>query len=516
MEELVLTIDCGTQSLRAILFSLDGSVVDKEKVEYNPYYSIKPGWAEQNAELYWESLCKACKTIQAREPEKFKRIKGVGVTALRNSMVNLDADGNPLRPIMVWLDQRKAKPIYKPPILTNLALKIVGKDQTILDMQKEGKCNWIRQNQADIWANTHKYVQVSGFLNHRLTGQFNDSLASQIGFIPFDYKRLKWSTTKLPFAFSGKIYPVEPEKLPRLVEPGDIIGRITDNASIQTGIPVGVKVVACGSDKGCETLGMGVLDGSMASLSLGTTATIQTTTSDYLEPSPYMPPYPAVIPGKFNPEIEIFRGYWMITWFKQEFAYKEIQMATLKGIPAEELMNEMLKKVPAGSDGLLVQPYWSPGLAEPLAKGAIIGFGDVHTKAHVYKSIIEGLAFALLEGKNQLEKRGKLKFKKITVSGGASQSDEICQITADVFNLPIVRGKTFENSGLGAAILVAKGLGLYDSIGQVVEKMVSHEQIFYPQKENVEIYQSLFKKGYSKMYRALKPIYKEISNDPTK
>ena len=257
MEELVLAIDCGTQSLRAILFSLDGKVIDKEKIAYNPYYSIKPGWAEQNPELYWESFCKACKALQARNPLRFEKVEGVGVTALRNSMVNVDKDGTPLRPLMVWLDQRKAKVTYTPAFYVNLVLKLGGMNATVQDMQMEGKCNWIKQNQPDIWENTHKYIQVSGFLNFRLTGKFNDSLASQIGYIPFDYKRLKWGDASKPFAFSSKLYAVEKEKLPDLLPPGGILGTISPQASMQTGIPEGVKVIACGSDKGCENIGHG-------------------------------------------------------------------------------------------------------------------------------------------------------------------------------------------------------------------------------------------------------------------
>ena len=103
--------------------------------------------------------------------------------------------------------------------------------------------------------------------------------------------------------------------------------------------------------------------------------------------------------------------------------------------------------------GLVVQPYWGPGLEHPCAKGAMIGFGDVHTRSHVYRAVIEGLAFGLLEGLHKMEKKGKQKVNKLAVSGGASQSDEICQISADIFNLPLVRGKTWETSGLGAAIV---------------------------------------------------------------
>ncbi len=511
MQKTILSIDCGTQSLRAIIFSLEGDVLAIEKIKFEPpYVSKKPGWAEQDPEVYWESLKIACAKLKQSQPIYFESIVGMGVTTIRDSMVNVDGSGNPLRPLIVWLDQRKAKPVYKPGFGMKLLIKAIGIGDSLSKAQSDGKCNWIKQNQPEIWNKTHKYLQVSGFFNYRLTGEFRESVASQIGRIPFDYKKQKWGNPKELLTFSAKIYRVEKSKLPELIQPGEIIGKITAKASKATNLPEGLPVVACGSDRGCSTIGTGVLHKDMASLSFGTAATIQTTSEKYLEAIRFMPAYPAVVPGLFNPEIEIYRGFWMITWFKNQFAHKEVEEAAKKGIPAEEVLNELLKQSPPGSMGLVAQPFWSPGLSEPAAKGAIIGFGDVHEKQHIYRAVIEGLAFALLEGKEKIEKVSKTKIKKITVSGGASQSDEICQIAADVFNLSLVRGKTVETSGLGAAIIIATGIGEYSSMNEAIKKMVHYEKEFQPNKNNVEIYHRLYKNVYKKMYKKLEPFYHEI------
>ncbi len=510
VEKVLLSIDCGTQSLRVLLFSIRGELIDKAQEFYEPYRSPRPGYAEQDPEVYWDSLCKACAILKERHGDRFAHIAGVGVSTLRASMVNVDRDGNPLRPLMVWLDQRKAEPVYFPKGPIAMALRILGMEEALEKTQRDGKCNWIRQNEPEIWAKTHKYLQVSGFLNCRLTGEFRDSVASQIGHIPFNYKTMQWGKPGELLNFANRCFPIEPEKLPELVQPGDRIGVITDKASRQTGIAAGIPVIACGSDKGCETIGMGVLSPTMASLSFGTTATVQTTSKRYFETLPFMPPYPAPIPGHFNPEVEIFRGYWMITWFKNEFAHKEVQEAQEKGVAAEVVMNRLLTQVPAGSMGLVVHPHWSPGLKEPNAKGAMIGFGDVHTKAHVYRAVIEGLAFGLLDGVQKMEKRGKTKFQRLAVSGGASQSDEICQISADIINLPLVRGRTFETSGLGAAIVTAVGLGIHSSFAEATKAMVAYDRVFEPDQRNVRIYRELFERVYQKIYPALEGLYKEI------
>lgn len=507
MNETLLAIDCGTQSLRALLFDVSGKLIGKSKIEYEPYYQNEIGFAEQDPEVYWQALCDACRALSLQFNEAFKAIKALGITAQRDSMICLDENADPLRAAILWLDIRKAKPPFKPSFPLKQILSSVGMGEAVLRTQEEGKCNWIMQNESEIWNRTKKFVQVSGFLTARLCGRFADSIASQIGHMPFDYKRQEWSK---PNALNAKLFPIPKEKLPELIESGVEIGRIHAKAFNQTGIPLGTPLIAAGSDKGCETIGMGVIDESKASLSFGTTATIQTTSSRYYEPLAFMPSYPAPIPYHYNPEVEIFRGYWMITWFKKQFAYEEVIEANKRGIIPEVMLNELLAKTPSGANGLIMQPYWTPLLKMPSAKGAIIGFGDVHDRAYLYRAIIEGLAYGLKEGLECIEKAGKKKISELVVSGGASQSDEICQISANVFNLPLTRGKTYETSGLGAAMCVASGIKLYSSVKDAVLGMTQYDKSFEPEKTDADLYHELFHRVYKKMYKSLSPLYNEI------
>jgi len=310
------------------------------------------------------------------------------------------------------------------------------------------------------------------------------------------------------------------------------LGHITKQASKITGIKEGLPLISAGSDKGCETLGAGCFEGlplisagsdkgcetlgagcfneKYGSISLGSTVTIQTTTKRYLEVVRFIPPYPAVIPGQYNPEIQIFRGYWMISWFKKEFALKETQQAKELNISPEELLNKRLEEIPPGSHGLMLQPYWGADVKMPEAKGSIIGFGDVHTRIHIYRAIIEGINYALREGIEKIEKKSGIKMEKMIISGGGSQSDAICQITADMLNRPVYRVQTYETSGLGAAIAGFVGLGIFDSFEEGVKEMVYYKDKFEPNKENIEIYSELYYKVYKKMYPKLRTIYKDI------
>ena len=146
----------------------------------------------------------------------------------------------------------------------------------------------------------------------------------------------------------------------------------------------------------------------------------------------------------------------------------------------------------------------------PEAKGGIIGFGDVHTRAHIYRAILEGLAYSLKEGLQKLEKRNGKRVKILRVSGGGSQSDAAMQLTADIFNLPVERPHTYETSGLGAAIDAAVGIGLYPNFEQAIDNMTRVGEVFQPDPERAALYRSLYKDVYLKMYHQLQPLYKRI------
>lgn len=503
----ILALDFGTQSLRAIIFDSTGEMVEYEKTAYEPYFSVKPGYAEKDPEIYYSDMCDAVSKINKRNPDAVKSLKGCVVTALRDSFVNLDKNSNVLRPSILWLDQRKADGHPNIPKKVKAGLKVIKMTETMNILYRKSKSNWIQQHEPEIWNKTYKYLQISGYINHRLTGEFTDSTASQIGHAPFDYKKQDWMKQG---NFKSTIFNVDIEKLPNLVHPGDLIGRVSNKASKETSLPQGLAVYAGGSDKGCETVGAGCFNDSCANISFGTTATIQTTSKKYYEPVRFLPPYPSVVPKSYNPEIQIFRGYWLISWFKKEFAKKECIEAKKLNVSPESILNQRLNEVPPGCRGLVLQPLWTPGVLMPRAKGAVIGFGDVHDRSHLYRSIIEGINFGLYDGLLKIEKKSGKKIKYITVSGGGSQSDAICQITADMMNRPVKRPANFEASALGAAAAGFYGAGVYKSIQEAADNMVHEGTVFYPDKKNAQIYNDLYSKVYVKIYPRLKELYKDI------
>ncbi len=166
----LLAIDNGTQSVRALLFDLQGNLLGKGKVELQPYYSSQPGWAEQDPEYYWQSLAEACRRLWASVDIDKARIAGVSLTTQRGTLINVDEQGRPLRPAMLWLDQRQAAPV-RGKIKWSLGLAVQAdraRKQTIDYFRAQAEANWIAQQQPEIWARTHKFLLLSGFLTHRL------------------------------------------------------------------------------------------------------------------------------------------------------------------------------------------------------------------------------------------------------------------------------------------------------------------------------------------------------------
>ncbi|HAF62964.1 MAG TPA: carbohydrate kinase, partial [Anaerolineaceae bacterium] len=205
-------------------------------------------------------------------------------------------------------------------------------------------------------------------------------------------------------------------------------------------------------------------------------------------------------------------GFWMVSWFKNEFAQNEQRVAKNRGVEVEELFDDLVASVPPGSLGLTLQPYWSPGLKDPgpEAKGAIIGFGDVHTRAHLYRAILEGLGYSLREGAERTSKRTKIPITEIRIAGGGSQSPAANQLTADIFGLPASNPHTYEASGLGAAMDLAVGMKLQPDFETAVSEMTHTGETYEPNMQNHRIYDDLYHQVYCKMYKLLKPLYENI------
>ena len=214
--------------------------------------------------------------------------------------------------------------------------------------------------------------------------------------------------------------------------------------------------------------------------------------------------------GKFNPELGITRGFWLVSWFIDEFAELEKNESSDSNISIERLLNEKLDKVPPGSDGLLMQPYWMSDVRHPGASGTLIGLNDKHTRIHFYRALVEGLGYSIKEGIKSIELKTSDTIEKIGLSGGGAQSDILCQLLANLFNKTVYVVQSHETSALGAAVLSYVYLNKYKTVEEAVSQMVRITKTYEPEAEAAKQYEKLYQHVYKLTYKRLQPVYKKM------
>ncbi len=502
-----LVIDIGTQSLRASLVSPKGEILAFSKQTYEtPYVSPEKGFAEQDIDFYIETMAKATRELASRYPEEMKAVVGMSVLTFRDSSVLLDKDKKPIRRAILWLDQR----VTRLPKMQNftwaerLLFRFIGMSDAVRYNAERTPTYWLMEHEPENWAKLAYYCPLGAYFNYRITGNLCVSAADCIGHYPVNFKAGKWYGPHHP---KQDVFHIPYEALPPLVPVGSKIGTVQEEFSQLSGIPSGTPVYASASDKACENFGNGCIEKSEASISLGTACTVDVTDSVYKEPEKFLPTYPAPYPHSYNEEIQIYCGLWMIRWYLENFSSEEKKEAEERGLRVEDVLNEKIRSVPAGCDGLVLQPYWEPGLKRPNAKGSIVGFSSVHTRYHIYRAIYEGLAFALREGLDEIVRKTKIVPDLLVLSGGGSRSKELAQILCDVFGIDSMISSQVESSTLGGAMAGYLACGVYKTPEEVKANMFVPGQILHPNMENHRTYDRLYKDVYVHLYPSLAGVY---------
>jgi len=499
--DLVLAIDSGTQNVKAAVFDLNGKQLALSRLSNKPDTSPCPRWVEHDPEDYWEKMCAAVREVLSAIGPDIKHLKAVGLTSQRGTVIPMDANGNVLRPAIVYLDGRVTEDIGPVGGFWGLFFRAIGKRSAIDYVRNHSRFLWIKHNEPKIYQRTYKFMQVASFLNYRLTGQINESIAMMVGMFPLDFKTFKF----YPFKGIHEAFGVTPERLPELMRPQSITGYITRDAAEKTMIPAGLPVVVGGGDMQSALIGMGITDDKHASLVLGTTVGMNIPSKKYINDKDIIfLPWPSAIPDEYILETGVGGGLVTVSWFVRELAAHEAMLSREKKQSAEELLDDAIRDIPPGSLGLMVQPYWTPPFHRPQARGAILGFSMAHTRAHLYRAILEGLAYEIRFGYDAIHKQTGCTLSEIRVSGGGSQSDMLLTILADVFGIPTIRTQVSESAALGAAICAAAGAGLLPDFKVGIEKMVHVKDRFEPEPANC--------KTYEKMYKTYLDIYPRVGD----
>ena len=507
-KEFVIGLDSGTQSVRAIVYDRAGNELAIAQAPHEPYFSLKPGWAEQKPDDYWKKLCEVTKKVMKSRKFDPKKLAGVGITTQRGAVIPVDKEGKPLRNSIIYLDQRYTE--NPPPVDTKVKLlfSVLGKSDVIDLVQRNSKFTWIYSYEPEIYRKTHKFCVISTWFVKKLTGEFRDSASMFVAYWPLEHKKFNW------YGIEGilDLFNVRREHLPELYKPNEVLGYITRKASRETGLPEGLPVIVGAGDKQSESLGAGAITPDIGTISFGTASTMGIATKKYIEDGKVrFLTWCSAIPDAWILECFIYRGFWMARWFINQMGQREAAEAQKRKITPEAVLDEIIRDIPPGSQGLMMQPFWTPAPSLKYSKGSLIGFASGHTRAHIYRAILEGIGFELRRLGEIVQKKTKVPLKELRVGGGGSKSDVAVQIAADIFNLPTKRMRSYETCALGAAIDAAVATGMFGSFEEAVSAMVATGQEFQPIAENHRMYNDLFNDVYLKTVDALMPLYKRSS-----
>jgi sugar (pentulose or hexulose) kinase len=492
-------IDSGTQSVRVIVFDLKGQVVAEGSARHNPIDYPRRGEAEQDPCDLWEKLCLACRRALDSLHGQVNELSAASLASQRSVMVPVDQDGNPLRPAFSWLDQRQTAALTAPP----------GLSAEQREVQRRSKANWMKLNQPDLYERAAWFLSASGWLTYRLCGQFRDSIGGLGGAFPLDVNRLSWSDDPTFYRLLG----MPRQRLPEVFPPGCVLGHISPEAARQTGLPEGLPLVAGAGDKSSEMLGAGAITPAQGYVSYGTLAALEImlNTPVFSQNGEYWTT-PGAVRDTWNLEFGIECGYLMVSWFCEEFGGREHKVGAQALTALEDEFAEQAANIPPGAGGLVLAPYWSRNGIVPNAKSVLLGLEKKHTRAHLFRAILEGIAFSLREGMEVLARDTGHTPQEFSIGGGGAQSDLAVQITADVLGLPVVRVQTIQTCALGAAIEAAVGAGLYQTYTEAVAQMSRREQVFLPDPGRQSVYDAIYTRIYRKLYPALGKIFTEFNH----
>lgn len=465
----LIGIDEGSQSAKITIFTLEGEVVCEGNAPLKPYDLPRPGYVEHPDDDWWDAICKAGWDCMSKFKGSVSDIIGIGLCTIRCCRAYLKEDGSLAQPALSWMDIRMSRPF-------------TAENPEI------------------------KYITASsGYITYRLTGEKKDTVSNYEYGWPVDIDKWKWSDDPADYEKTG----MPREMLFDLVMPGEILGYVTKQASIETGLPQGLPVAATGNDKAVEGLGSGCMGETTICMSLGTYTTAMMEGKENLKGTSYAWPKFSSIPGKYLYDSNgIRRGMWTVSWFRDLLGEGYKKLADEKGMSAEELLGKEAEKVPVGSDGLMTVLNWLANVDARYQKGVMIGFDGRHTRGHIYRSILEAVAMTMKGHVDDMCNEVDTYVEKMIVTGGGANSDLFMQIFADVFNIPVVRNEVNGAAGLGAAICAAVATGVYSSFENAIRNMVRTKDTFYPIKSNHELYQKIIP-IYQKITPATDPVLKE-------
>lgn len=511
---LFLGIDVGTSAVKALLCDERGGVAGTASEEY-PLLQPRAGWTEQETEEWWRGTCAVAKQALARAGLGARDVTGIGLSGQMHGAVLLDraalatggTGGRALRPAILWNDQRTARECGE-------IEEAVGGRRRLVELVGNAaltgftlpKMLWVRRNEPDVWRRTALVVMPKDFVRWRMTGEVATDVGDASGTLLFDVGSRTWSEAVC--AAVG----VDRGLLPRVIESGDVAGRLSGWAAGEMGLAPGTPVVAGSGDNMMGAIGAGIVREGMALATLGTSGVIYAHTNvlrpDLGDPS---------VCGRTHAMCAATgaaskAGGWCATgcMLSAAGALAWAHGALWPGASFDELLAEAVG-VPIGCEGLVFLPHLTGERCphpDPAARGAWVGLSSRHTRGHLARAILEGVTMTMGQILDLFGRIG-VKTSRVRLGGGGAKSALWRQMQADVYGLEVALPNTEEGPALGAALLAAVAAGAWGSIEEACGAVIRDSEVLEPDAASITRYAEL-RSVYAGVYPALAPTFARL------
>lgn len=504
MDEMLLGIDVGTTGAKVALVSPDGRLRALGRSEYGLHH-LRSGWVEQSPEDWWQAVCLAARQALSAIPNAADRVLGLAVSSQAPALLPLSRTGAPLRPAMIWMDRRAEAEVKQlDEILGEGTIyRVTGNRPDAFYVAP--KLLWFKTHEPQLLGQTFKFVQVNGYINYRLTGEFSlDSAHASL-------LQLRDSATGKWYQPICDICGIEPGQFPEEKSGHHHCGVLSPSAAEATGLRPGTPVMAGTVDSAAAALEAGAAEPGVAAEMTGTSTVLIMPNREGLTEPAFIAMRHAI------PAVHLLLGAMVATgaslrWFRDELGGAKVRMGAEQNADSFDLLTEQAAQVSVGSRGVIFLPYMA-GERSPLwhtqAKGVFFGLSLATPKAALIRAILEGTAFAL--GHNvEVAKRAGIQSSEIRSVGGGTRSSLWNQIKADVLGMPVQLPQAPVGAAFGDAVLAGFGLGLYPDFGGALRDMVRLETRYEPNMENYLRYQDIYR-IFRRLYEHLRIDFDELS-----
>ena len=494
---IFLGLDVSTTGAKALLIDGKGGVVATATTPLK-VSTPHPLWSEQDPHHWWIGIAESIRQVLEQAKVSGSDVAAIGLTGQMHGLVLLDEHGEVLRPAILWNDQRTGSQCddMRARLGREHLIQITGNDA--LTGFTAPKILWVQQNEPEVFSRVQHILLPKDYIRYRLTGDFAMDKAGGSGTILFDLRTRDWS----PEVLAALEIPAK--WLPPTFEGPARTGVISSLAAAETGLLQGTPVVGGGGDQATQAVGVGAVRPGIIALTLGTSGVVfATTQSPLVEPEGRLHAFCHAVPGRWHLMGVMLSAAGSLQWYRDTLA---------PGTSFDSLVKEAAD-IKAGSEGLFFLPYLTgerTPYPDPLARGAWVGLTVRHTRAHMTRAVLEGVAFGIKDSFRLISQAGLGSIEQVRISGGGAKSELWRQIMADVLGVELVTVNTTEGAAFGAALLAAVGAGLYESVPAACEAAIQITGQNSP-SEATTAYQEYYPR-YRALYPALAPEFKAIAN----